>query len=292
MRSVCLWAGAVAGTLLGLAAGGIEAARAETRLDARYNVRLALLPLNFATGSLKASFAERGRYSVDLGARGMGFGISGKSVGALGRKEVYPASAAIDSRDSEQTKRSIRIALSRGTVRMASIVPPLDYRPDRVPLTEEHRRNVIDPLSAMLMPVASGNDVLNADNCNRTLPIFEGTERFDIRLSYLRTETVKTQKGYSGPVLVCRATYKPIAGHRPRKQVEFMEENRTIEAWLAPVEGASMLAPWKVSLSTMVGTLVIEANQFVVAGDKVAKSDDRPSEVTEAEDVVGSASSN
>jgi hypothetical protein len=73
---------------------------------------------------------------------------------------------------------------------------------------------------------------------------------------------VKTNKGYAGPAVVCRASYKAISGHRPKGSAEFMEQNRTIEAWLVPVEGTNMMAPWRVSLATRVGTLILEASEF------------------------------
>lgn len=244
-----------------LPGAGLPAA-AQTRLEAHYQARLSILPFNFATATLKVGLVERGRYQVDLSSTGWGFAISAKSLGSLGASEVSPASAAIDTRGSND-KRAIRMALARNTVRMASVIPPLQFRPDRVPVRDEHRRGVIDPVSALLMPTGDG-DPLSPGKCDRTLQIFEGTERFDLRLSYLRTEQVRTRRGYRGPVLVCRASYRAVAGHRPRKQVEFMEHNRDIEVWLAPIGGLKVLVPWKVTVGTMVGMLTIEATEFTV----------------------------
>jgi hypothetical protein len=238
-----------------------QALAADTQFTAKYNVRLAILPLNFATGNLKATIPENGRYTVDFQAAGPSFKMSGKSAGVVQANALWPVSAAMDTSDSEET-RKIRIALSRGRVRQEVVTPPLPYRPDRVPITQEHRKGVTDPISALFMPVLSKGGPAEPGNCDRTLPIFEGTERFDIKLSYLRIEIVKTDKGYSGPAVVCRATYKAISGHRPKSSVQYMEQNRTIEAWLAPIEGTNMLAPWRVSLSTKVGTLILQATEF------------------------------
>ena len=44
-----------------------------------------------------------------------------------------------------------------------------------------------------------------------------------------------------------------------------MEENRDIQIWLAPVEGLALLAPYRVSIKTMVGVLDIEATEFQVS---------------------------
>ncbi len=238
-----------------------QAFAADTQFSAKYSVRLAILPLSFATGNLKAVIPENGRYTVDFSAAGAGFKMSGKSAGVIQSNTLWPISASLDTSDSEET-RKIRLALSRGRVRQEVVTPPVPYRPDRVPITQEHRKGVTDPISALFMPVLSKGGPAEPGNCDRDLRIFEGTERFDIRMSYLRIEIVTTDKGYSGPAVVCRATYKAISGHRPKSSVQYMEQNRTIEAWLAPIEGTKMMVPWRVSMSTKLGTLIMQATEF------------------------------
>ena len=233
----------------------------ETTLTAKYNARLSYLPINFATGKLTATLPESGRYSLDFGAQGIGFAMSGKAVGTVVPDGLSPVSSAIDTLDSSE-KRSIRLALSRGRVRRDVVTPPVPYRRDRVPITDEHRVNVTDPISALVMPVSVKGAPLDAGNCKRTLRIFEGTERFNIQLSYLRTERVKTPVGYEGQAIVCRASYRAVAGHRAVQGVRDMEANQTMEAWLVPVEGSGMLVPWKISMGTKIGTMVIEASEF------------------------------
>lgn len=259
-----------------LMAASIGGARAEAQLDARYRISLSLLPLSIANGSLKVRIDDTKRYVTDLSARGMGFAISAKSLGTIGGSINAPSSAAIDTRGGDEPKRSVRIAMVQGVVRGVVITPPIKQRPDRIPVSNEDQRGVMDPVSAMLLPMLPGKDPLAPAQCDRTLPIYEGSERFDITLSYDRTEKVKTVEGYEGSVLVCRARYKPISGHRPnRKQVREMEQNKTIEAWFAPVPDARVLAPWKVSLGTVVGTLNIEATRFQ-AGEPAKKVEDAP----------------
>ena len=239
----------------------LPAQAADIEFNARYIVRLAILPFTFATGSVKATVPENGRYTVDFDAKGPSFTMNGKSTGVIQSGELWPISSVMDSADSSES-RKISIAMSRGRVRREVVDPPLPYRADRVPLTQEHRKGVIDPISALLMPVLSKGGPAEPGNCDRVLPIFEGTERFDIRLSYLRTEMVKTTKGYEGPAVVCRASYKAIAGHRPKGSAVYMERNKTIEAWLAPIGDTQMMAPWRVSMGTRVGTLILEATEF------------------------------
>jgi hypothetical protein len=246
---------------------GAGPAAAETLFKAHYSAYLAILPVTFASGSLTATLDRPGHYVVDVAASGIGFGLTAKATGRIADK-VVPATAAIDSRAAGQGTQTIRMAMAGGAVSFDEVRPPLPPRP-RVPVTDADRRGVIDPVSALLMPTDSA--LLSPSMCRRTLPIFEGTERFDIVLSYLRTEEVKSA-GYEGPVLVCRAHYRAIAGHRRgARQVQYMERNNTIEAWLAPVPAAHLLVPWRISLGTIVGTLVIEADRFGAATGSAAR---------------------
>jgi hypothetical protein len=73
--------------------------------------------------------------------------------------------------------------------------------------------------------------------------------------------------GYAGQVLVCTARYQAVAGHRPdRPGVKFMEENREMSVWLAPVEGTRALIPLRISVLTTIGTNIIEATRWTQGG--------------------------
>ena len=55
-------------------------------------------------------------------------------------------------------------------------------------------------------------------------------------------------------MLVCNARYVPIAGHRAlRPATKFMEENKDMSVWLAPVEGQRVLVPLRIAVRTMIG---------------------------------------
>ena len=154
------------------------------------------------------------------------------------------------------------MALAAGTGQALDLSPPLEDRPDRIPVTEGHKRGVVDPVSALLMPVAGSGAPADPGACNRTIPIFDGAARFDVTLSYERTEVVRG-KAYDGPALVCSARYKPIAGHRPsRYTVQYMMANKDMYAWLVPIPGTRLMAPFRVSVATRIGTAVLEATSF------------------------------
>ena len=69
---------------------------------------------------------------------------------------------------------------------------------------------VVDPVSARLMPVVGTGDPTDAANCDRTLPIFDGWTRYDIRLEYKGAKPVKVE-GFEGEAVICGARWVPVA---------------------------------------------------------------------------------
>jgi hypothetical protein len=115
----------------------------------------------------------------------------------------------------------------------------------------------------LLVPAAESGDLLASSACQRNLPIFDGRRRYDLKLAFKQMEKVKAEKGYQGPVLVCSVTFQPIAGHRTNSAlVKYLSQGRDIELWLAPIAGTRVLAPFRLSVTNIVGNIVIQASQF------------------------------
>src|SRR5439155_4041465 len=113
---------------------------------------------------------------------------------------------------------------------------PTDPSHDRVTFTDAHRHGELDPITAGVIAVAGTGEVVGPAACERKIPIFDGHQRFDIVLSFKRMDTVRAEKGYQGAVVVCAVRCRPIAGHRPdRYAIKYLQEQRDIEAWLAPI---------------------------------------------------------
>jgi hypothetical protein len=236
-------------------------------LHARYGVTLLGLPLGKA--SLDGEVAGQ-TYKIAINARLTGIASvvsnsKGAAVasGAFLRGLIVPSAYANTSANATQT-RTVRVAMSGGSVKGVDISPPIDPSPERVPLTDAHTRNIVDPLSAMIMPVPGTEPIMGPAACNRTIPVYDGFTRFDVTLTYIGQRQVKA-KGYAGPVSVCAVRYTPIAGHRNRKPVQFMAQNKDIEVWLAPVGANRVLVPFRISMATMIGHLNIEADEFSAA---------------------------
>jgi hypothetical protein len=235
-------------------------------VEASYTITLAGLTIGRANLS---GTVEQNSYNISLAASLTGLvGAMTKGNGsgtARGAMAAMPLTNGFSMQATNGTvTRTIQFGATSGSIRSVAIEPALEITPEgRIPLTAQHRANVLDPLSALVMPSKS-NDPLDKANCDRRLPVFDGTQRFDVVLSYVGTRQVKAESGYVGPALICAARYVPVAGHRPdRRAVKFMQENRDLSAWLVPVNNGSALMPFRISVKTMVGTSVIEARRFV-----------------------------
>jgi hypothetical protein len=250
--------------------GAAPGANADT-WRATYSVSLLGLPIGSAstTGEL-----SRTAYRIEANAKLSGLATmianskgAAAGAGAIAGGRILPASYAVTAANSSMT-RTMRMSLAGSAVTAVDISPPFEDRPGRIPVREQDKRGVVDPLGALVFSVPGADPLVGPAACNRTIPVFDGYTRFDVRLAYVGQRRVAAM-GYSGPVAVCAVRYVPIAGHRPdRPGTKFMAENKNIEVWMAPIESARVLLPYRISVRTMIGTAVIEASEFSVQADK------------------------
>lgn len=265
----------LAGAAAALLCGSADAApRAKPDSGAASGITIdygiALAGLSIGTARLSGTF-ERDRYSMDVSATltGLVGAITGGQGSARASGTIaagpQPTAFSIATRTAS-AGIAVRMALARGSVVQAEVTPPLIDMQDRVPVTAADKRGIMDPVSALLMPAQARGEPTDPANCKRTLPVFDGATRFNVVLSYAETREVQ-KPGYSGPVLVCNARYQAVAGHRPdRPGVRFMEENREMSVWLAPVEGTRVLIPLRISVLTTIGTNIVEARSWTRTG--------------------------
>jgi Protein of unknown function (DUF3108) len=258
-------AGAAVVTICLLGSG----ASAQGKLDARYVATLAGVPIG------------KGAWVIDIGddqftaaASGMTTGLlrvfatgqgNAASRGAV-RSDVLAPTIFVSTINNDKRIEELRIVLSAGTVKELVVDPPTTPNPDRVALTDAHRRGVTDPMSAALIRVSGNGDPVSPEACRRTLPVFDGRMRFDLQLSFKRIEKVQAQKGYQGPVAVCAVQFLPVAGYVPeRPAIKYLMAQQDMEIWLAPIPGTRVVVPYRISLHTPLGQGVLEATQFVAA---------------------------
>jgi hypothetical protein len=242
-------------------------AHAEGKLDASYTISFARIRV----GDIAAT-GVFGESEYAISARGRAGGImkllvdgeaSFSTHGII--KDGYPVPTTFTSKIVSDAETSdVTMVLDEGSVKeLAAAVPP--PKSDRVPVTQTNRQGIVDPLTAMLFSAAAAGERLSQEVCRHTLPIFDGQQRYDLKLAFKRMDKVTAEKGYAGPVVVCSVSYEPIAGHRASTPlVKYLSEGREMEMALAPIAGTRLLAPFRLLVESALANLVIEANQFEV----------------------------
>ncbi len=246
-----------------LAGASIMPAQAESRLKGQYQI------------SMTGVSIGRIDWFVDINENRYVTSAQGKASGMLsmlvsGEGSVVAQGTIADDRavpttfisriTDDEGKSELRMTLEDGNVK-DMIGPPPDAF-DRIPVSEADRRGVSDPLSAMLIPVVTGGP-LSTTNCARTLAIFDGRRRYNLALSYKRVDKITLSHSYAGSVLVCGVILQPIAGYRSDSMlVKYVAGRRDLELWFAPIGGMSFIAPIRVVMPTLLGTLEIAAERF------------------------------
>lgn len=260
------------GIILGAAALAMTDAQqspslAQGKLDARYTVTLGGLPIGQGAWVIEigddhftasASGGTAGLMRVFASGQGQSAARGGVSGGQL-IPSSYASRIVTDEKSDE-----VRMTISSGTVKEFVANPPAVASPDRVPVTEAHRRGVSDPMTASLVRVPGSGDTLVPQACQRTLAIFDGRMRYDLQLSFKRLERVNSERGYQGVAVVCAVRFSPIAGYIPdRAAIKYLIQLRDIEMWLAPIAGTRVMVPYRVSVPTPLGVGIMQATQFV-----------------------------
>jgi hypothetical protein len=251
-------------TALLVLAGG-SSVSAQGSLKANYRISMPGVTIGYAEWSV--AIDDRAYTTTASGEAGGIFSIlfSGKgrakTEGTAANGRLSPSSFIFEMNDDDG-KTEFRVTFKDSLAR-EQVTPATEPAQDRVPITDKDRRDVVDPLSAVLVTEAPGVAVLAPANCNRILRIFDGRRRYDLALSFIRIDRMTLTRSYSGPALVCQVILHPVAGYRPDSMlVKYVAGRRDMELWFAPINGTAVLAPLRVAMPTLVGTLKIEADRF------------------------------
>jgi hypothetical protein len=180
------WRTIVASAVLA-AAIGCQGALAQGRLDAQYAVTLG----GVAFG--------KGVWQVDVREDRFTARVSGATAGLLrllasGRGSSVAQGSVVDgqlvpssySSSIETNKKhdEVRMVLQSGAVKEYIAEPPNIPNPDRVPIVESHRRNVLDPMTASIVPVPGNGSTFVPRACDRDIAVFDGRMRYNLKLAY------------------------------------------------------------------------------------------------------------
>jgi hypothetical protein len=254
----------LAAAALGCVLGG-AAAQAQGTLQARYRASISGLPVG--TGSWYVSIGDD-QYVV--GANGSTSGLarlfsngSGQAgaTGSIANGRLATTTYAMTI-NQDNSIDQINMTFADGALKQ--VTPPLVPGPDRVPMTEAHYRGVADPLTAGLVRVAGTGNPVSPAACQGTAAIFTGRMRFELRRAFKRMESVRADKGYQGPVVVCALYFTAIAGHNPgRTWIKYATQLKDMEVSLAPIANTRVLAPFRISIPTPFGLAELQATEFV-----------------------------
>jgi hypothetical protein len=255
----------IAAALAVLAAIGPACAQ---KLEARYAISMTGIRVGQSAWTVKMD-AEHYSVSATGGSvdiinvlvRGEG---SAEAAGDIKNGRLVPTSFSSSLVEDGQ-KIDLKMTMEDGVVTAVKDNGP-PPGPDRVPLTQAHAQGVIDPLSALLIPNEGSDNTLAEVSCNRTLAIFDGRRRYDLVLSFKRMETLRgKEKEYAGRALVCNVILRPIAGHRADSMImKYVADRRDMEIYFAPITGTRFLAPLRLSVPTLIGTMAVQATSFEV----------------------------
>jgi len=206
--------------------------------------------------------------------------FAGKSYAAVGKTEIsalfgafkwvgnFSGSGALEGAGprpeafemrykSKKKVTSVKISFNGVGVSSVALVPNKKPSPETIKLKPENLKNVFDPMAATI----AMSDANPADACNRTIPVFDGKARYDLRLSFKGREPIaeKRPSGQPKELVVCRVKYIPIAGHKPKDFVDPWIDYNNIEIALRAVPKAGIYVPYRVKIPSTIGSALMTA---------------------------------
>jgi len=240
---------------------------AQGKLEAQYEATLAGIPVGKGAWNIDISDDQYSASAVG-GTAGLlkTFASGTGSSSAQGRvvNGALVSSNYTASTTTSKKTETIHMVLNNGAIKEYGIEPEPPVDPDRIPVTDAHKRGVFDPMTGSMLRVPGTADPLSPEACRGSAAVFDGRMRYDLRLDFKRMETVKAEKGYRGPVVVCAIYFAPVAGYIPdRPVIKYLAAARNIEIAFAPVLGTRILVPYRMVIPTPLGVAMLEATSFV-----------------------------
>lgn len=257
-------------TQLLTSASPVLADSAYSKISAKYDIKFNGFPLgNF---ELKSNLSRKA-YSM-IGStklsvlEGLLFEWQGttSSMGRLTSTGPRPKAFSFDFRSSNKSEQ-LQMQFGKNAVKSVVSQPPVLPSSMRVPVARKHLKNVIDPMSALVVLSAPRGTMSSRSACERSIPVFDGKERFNLKFSYHKMRPVSGfgATGSQQSAYVCRVKYIPISGHSKSNYLaQYLSNSDEIEIWLIPLKKAKMYIPYHVSIPTPYGFATLTAKSFTV----------------------------
>lgn len=224
-----------------------------------YSVRYLGLPIahmSFVTNTKGKSYTISGKLSsaglVEIIDKTRG---TTRVSGTIEGDRMQSASYVVSYTSGKKRERT-EVVFSNGDVRSARQVPkPKKRGKDWIAVSPADLKSVLDPISGMMLPV--GTDV-----CPRTLPIFDGETRADLKLTPKGRETYSAG-GFKVEAIACSVRFVPKAGYRKgNDSIDFLRSASGIEVWFAKNPSADVYAPVYARVPTKIGPVTVRATRF------------------------------
>ena len=180
------------------------------------------------------------------------------SEGLFTAEHVEPRRFFSDTRTKDDA-RILTMTYAKNRVPHLSATPPYDPN-DLKDVKPALQLNTQDPVSAFLVPVSG-----TTSPCERTIPVFDGRRRFNLKLAYLDTKKMSVPdaarpEGSATVVeaVVCSVRYEAIAPiEKKRRFTKMLRQNNDMKVWLAPFDEGRVYIPVRFELGTPLGSAVL-----------------------------------
>ncbi|TPW32140.1 DUF3108 domain-containing protein [Martelella alba] len=204
-------------------------------------------------------------YAIDGSVEASGLGtlitslkVDAEVEGALKNGKPDSKSFSLKYRDGDYA-RDYLAYYRNGRVTQATIAPDPGPRDSNwVEVTSRHLRNVIDPLSAMMLPAS-------ANPCQGSLAIFDGETRLELKLAPAGSRPFSTN-GFSGRAVGCAMRFHPIAGfERKDEDIDYLAHSTELVVWFALNDRLNVYVPVLAHIPLKIGRITIYATKFGVS---------------------------
>jgi len=131
------------------------------------------------------------------------------------------------------------------------------------PATREERLQATDALSGILQLALNAGRYQDRP-CGYGAQVFDGKQRYDLRVIHKEDIDRVKLRGYQGPVIACYVYYVPVSGFDPEDLPNEKERNTPLEVWFADTPDYGVFMPVRFQLQLDFGRAVLEVRELTV----------------------------
>jgi hypothetical protein len=133
--------------------------------------------------------------------------------GRIGEHSITPV--VYDSYSQDRNKPMQRVKVSFEKPVPETLAEPA-YNTTKYPVTDEQKKNAVDPMSA-ITAILAGVKVTDNNPCGTGVQVFDGRRRYDVSFTYKKDEHVELPNGqFKGNAHLCQIHYNQIAGYKQK----------------------------------------------------------------------------